>query len=182
MSAIPAFLRDGDRDSRAPRDAPIPDRRLALPRPANPPSLEPSPTGGSFDPAALPMPTLSRRRVVTAAGILLAGWLAITFARQVGEASAATGRAEQLRAGNAALRDEIARLEADLMRVQDRAYILQQGRRVGLGSRGEVAFALGADAPSLPPDAPGSAATRLGARTDDQTPLEGWLTVLFGPD
>lgn len=115
------------------------------------------------------------------AGVLLAGWLALSFARQVGEASAATYRAEGLRDTNAALREEIARLEADLGRVQDRNYILQQGRGFGLGGRHEIAFALGGDAPPLAPDAPGSAATRLGSSAAIQRPLDVWLATLFGP-
>ena len=53
------------------------------------------------------MPSLSRRRVITAAGVLLAGLLILSFARQVGEATAASNRAAELRATNAALRDEV---------------------------------------------------------------------------
>ena len=50
----------------------------------------------------------------------------------------------------------------------------------GLGSSKEIAFTLGANAPTLPPDAPGSAGLRVGARNSG-TPLESWLTLLFGP-
>jgi cell division protein FtsB len=127
------------------------------------------------------MPSLSRRRVVTAAGMLLAGWLALTFARQVGEATAASNRADELRAANAALRDEVARLQTDLDRVRDPAYVLLEGRAFGLGGRGEIPFALGPDAPALGPEAPGSAAVRLGAEADPGTPLDAWLAALFGP-
>jgi hypothetical protein len=110
----------------------------------------------------------------------LAGWLAISFARQVGEASAATTRADQLRDANAALRQEIALLQADLARVQDVDYILQQGRAVGLGGRNEIPFALAGDAAPLAVDAPGSAGARLGSASHAAHPLDAWLTVLFG--
>jgi cell division protein FtsB len=126
------------------------------------------------------MPSLSRRRVVTAAGILVATWLLLSFARQVGEASAASDRADALRDSNAAMRDEVAQLQLDLTRVTDRNYILLAGRSYGLGGPGEIPFALEAGAPSLPPDAPGSASVRLGARHDDGGPLDAWLDALFG--
>ena len=44
-----------------------------------------------------------------------------------------------------------------------------------------LAFSLAPDAPPLPKDAPGSASVRLGADTTRVTPLESWLTLLFGP-
>ncbi|NJD29855.1 MAG: hypothetical protein FIA92_16380 [Chloroflexi bacterium] len=179
LAAVPAFLRQGEEGTR--RAPPDSSRRpLELPSPANPRPQQDPDHAPSIDPSSLPMPSLSRRRVFTVAGVLLAAWLAVSFARQVGEASAATTRAEQLRDANAALREEIALLEADLSRVQDRNYILQQGRAVGLGSRNEIPFALAGDAPSLAPDAPGSAAARLGSASATDRPLDVWLTVLFG--
>ena len=59
--------------------------------------------------------------------------------------------------------------------------IQQAARGYGLGRPAEIAFTLAADAPTLPDDAPGSAAVRVGATLGDVTPLERWLTVLFGP-
>ena len=125
------------------------------------------------------MPSLSRRRVVTAAGVLLAGLLALSFVRQVGEATAASDRAAELRAANAALRDEVARLQQDLGHVQDPQFIQLQGRAFGLGGKGEIPFALAAGAPELAKDAPGSASVRLGA-PPARSPLDTWLEVLFG--
>ena len=177
MSAIPTFLR-------APRNAPPAARpSLAIPRPVTPapapvPTDVPAPV---LDPASLPMPSLSRRRVVTAAGALLAGALILSFARQVSEATAASDRATELRTANAELRDQVARLQQDLGHVQDMRFIRLEGRAFGLGGRGEVPFALAATAPSLPPDAPGSAAVRLGAVPRPQSPLDAWLDALFGP-
>jgi hypothetical protein len=172
VSAVPSFLRE-DRPRATSRPA------TTLPRPATPqhPEDRPAPR---LDPASLPMPSLSRRRVVTAAGVLLAGWLAISFVKQVGEATAASNHAADLRAQNIALQDEVARLQEDLTHVQDPRYIQLTGRAYGLGGRGEVPFALAAGAPELAPDAPGSAAVRLGAEPIDRSPLDVWLEVLFG--
>ena len=44
----------------------------------------------------------------------------------------------------------------------------------------EIPFTVAAP-PSLPPNAPGSAAVRLGGGTDRPSPLEAWLSLLFGP-
>ena len=179
VSAIPTFLREGmqPRVSRPPSTS---SGKATLPRPVTPPESRPEPSPRKLDPAALPMPSLSRRRVVTAAGVLVASLLAISFLRQVGEATAASNRAAELRAANAALEAEVAQLQQDLTHVQDPRFIQIEGRAFGLGARGEVPFALAAGAPALEPDAPGSAAVRLGAEPLDRTPLDVWLDVLFG--
>ncbi len=155
---------------------------LAIPRPVTPKTAAERPRQGAptLDPASLPMPSLSRRRVITAAGVLLAGVLALTFAQQVGEATAASARAEELRAANAALREEVGRLERDLGQVQDLRFIRLEGRAYGLGGKREIPFALAAGAPPLAPDTPGSASVRLGAEQAATTPLDAWLDVLFG--
>jgi hypothetical protein len=126
------------------------------------------------------MPSLSRRRVITAAGVLVAALLVLSFARQVGEATAASNRAAELRTANAALRDDVARLQADLGHVRDLRFIRLEGRAFGLGGPREIPFALAAGAPALAVDAPGSAAVRLGAEAAPRSPLEAWLEVLFG--
>jgi hypothetical protein len=176
LSAVPAFLRDGSGP-----DRPAPRRPIAIPRPVTPPPADASPAPAFIDPAALPMPSLSRRRLVTAAGLIAACLLALSFVRQVGEASAASERADALRAGNAQLQAEVARLQHDLGRVQDPRYILLAGRAYGLGGPREIPFALEAGAPPLAADAPGSASVRLGAPALHRTPLETWLELLFGP-
>ena len=180
LSAIPSFLREGDRATRAPRPSaeedPVP---RALPRPTTP--VEPEPEAETrLDPSTLPMPSLSRRRVVTAAGVLLAALLTLSFGRQVGEATAAADRADELRAANAVLRDDVARLQQDLDHVQDLHFIQQEGRAFGLGAKGEIPFALAAGATELAADAPGSAAVRLGAPQKPHNNLDAWLEVLFG--
>jgi hypothetical protein len=181
LSAIPSFLREGDRPTpgASHETAPAAPTRRALPRPVTP--AEPPPESEPrLDPASLPMPSLSRRRVVTAAGMLLAGLLTLSFVRQVGEASAAADRAEELRAANAGLRDDVARLQRDLYHVQDEHFIQLEGRAYGLGGKGEIPFALAAGAPALAADAPGSAAVRLGAPERPRSPLDAWLGLLFG--
>jgi hypothetical protein len=150
-------------------------------RPVAPPEVVEDDGPPRLDPANLPMPSLSRRRVVTAAGILAAALLALGFARQVGEAAAATDRAEDLRAANSALRDEVAGLQRDLNHVQDPRFIKLAGRAFGLGGPGEIPFALAAGAPPLAADAPGSASVRLGAAPRSTSPLDAWLEALFGP-
>src|SRR5215203_2047926 len=88
LSAIPAFLRTGPRSEKDDAaDGTSPGRAgLAMPRPVTPPPArtEGAKGGRTIDPASLPMPSLSRRRVITAAGILLAGVLSLSFAQQVG--------------------------------------------------------------------------------------------------
>jgi hypothetical protein len=144
------------------------------------PSVAGPGSSGEPDLAALPIVGITRRRAAILLGTLLAGWIIILFARQVSEASAATGRAEAMVADNAARRLEIAGLERELQRIQQQRFVVQQARGYGLGGPKEIAFTLGASAPSLPPDAPGSASLRVGARST-HTPLESWLTLLFGP-
>lgn len=155
-------------------------------RRATPPageSLPAAPESGrpSIDPAALPLPYMSRRRLGQLAALLVAAWLVIAFGRQVAQASSASDRADDLRAQNAALRDQVAALQEDLGRVQDGRYIQLAGRAYGLGGAGEHPFTLEAGVPTPGPTAPGSAAVRLGASHAPGSPLDAWLEALFGP-
>lgn len=179
---MPSFLRGAARVSGdQSRPAAANTASSTTSRPVTPPQAVEDITPPRLDPASLPMPSLSRRRVVTAAGILAAALLTLGFARQVGEAAAATDRAEDLRAANAALRDEVAGLQRDLNHVQDPRFIKLAGRAFGLGGPGEIPFALAAGAPPLAADAPGSASVRLGAAPRSTSPLDAWLEALFGP-
>lgn len=131
--------------------------------------------------AALPIAGFTRRR---AAGVIcgvLAAWIVIVFARQVSEASAATARADDIASTNVHLRSQVATLERELDLIGRQRYVEQQARGYGLGAPREIAFTLAADAPPLAEDAPGSATQRVGVASDDVSPLERWLTVLFGP-
>lgn len=146
--------------------------------------LEPSrgfqPFGpGGPDLAALPIAGITQRRVAILLGALLAAWIVLLFARQVSEASAASSRADAMIAENAARYAQIAALERELDRIQQPRFILQQARAHGLGGRNEIAFTLDPDAPPLAANAPGSAALRVGAPVR-VSPLESWLSILFG--
>jgi len=105
----------------------------------------------------------------------------VAFSRQVGDASAASSRAADLRGVNAALRDRIESLQVDLRTVREVPFENIQGRAYGLGARHEVPFTLAGTAPSLAPDAPGSASKRIGSHAAERTPLQAWLDLLFGP-
>lgn len=145
---------------------------------AAPAGFQPFGPGGP-DLAALPIAGITQRRMAIMLGALVAAWIVLLFARQVGDASAAAGRAEAMIAENAVRHGEIAALERELDRIQQPRFILQQARAHGLGGHNEIAFTLDPDAPPLPADAPGSAALRVGAPSS-VSPLESWLTILFG--
>lgn len=141
------------------------------------------PTTGPREPdlAALPIAGFTRRRAATLVSGVVAAWIVILFVRQVSEASAATAKADEIAANNETLTTQVASLQRELDLIGREPYIEQQARGYGLGSAREIPFTLAADAPPLPSDAPGSAAVRVGARSADVSPLERWLTVLFGP-
>lgn len=156
-------------------DAPVADA------PTGEGSAPDGPTTAVLDLSTLPIAGISRRRVAVLASALLAAWVVIAFTRQVGEASDAAARAQDLAAGNAALRLEVAAMERELDLIARQRYIEQQARAYGVGSSREIPFTLSPDAPPLAEDAPGSAGLRVGAELDDVAPIERWLTVLFGP-
>ena len=128
----------------------------------------------------LPVAGLTRRRIAVAIGALVAAWVLFQFAHQVGEASDAVARVENVRASNDALTGQVAALQRELDLVAQQTFIDQQARRYRLGSPNEIPFRLADDAPPLPSDAPGAASVKLGAATDHRTPLESWLDLLLG--
>ena len=154
-----------------------PDDREA-PDAAEPP--DPSTGPGLPDLSGLPIVGITRRRLGFLGAAFVTVWLVIVFARQVGEATAAGARVDELRQSNEALAAEVAALERESALIQGRPYILLQAHGFGLGGAHDIAFTLSAR-PELAPDAPGSAAVRLGAHVDTETPLESWLSLLFGP-
>ncbi len=151
----------------------------ADPAPRRPDGLEPNLAGPDL--SSLPIAGLTRRHMAAAIGVLLAVWIVIVFARQVSEASAAAARVDELSAGNVVLQGQIAALERELDVIARQRYVEQQARAYGLGTTREVPFTLAPDAPPLEEDAPGSASVRLGAEATRVSPLERWLTLLFGP-
>ncbi len=133
------------------------------------------------DLAALPIAGITRRRMAGVVGGLLAVWIIIVFTRQVGDAAAATTRADEISQGNVVRQGQVAALERELELIARERYVVQQARGYGMGTDQEIPFSLAPDAPALPEDAPGSAAVRVGADIHQVSPLERWLTVLFGP-
>ncbi len=128
----------------------------------------------------LPVAGLTRRRIGLIIAAVVAAWVIVLFARQVSEASEAAGRADAMRASNAALEAQVAALTLERQLIQRPAYIDQQAREYRLGTTDEIPFILADDAPSLAADAPGSASVKLGATVTRRTPLDAWLDLLFG--
>ncbi len=135
----------------------------------------------TLDLSSLPIAGITRRRMAIVASAMLAAWIVIAFTRQVGEASDAATRAQDIASSNAALRLEVAAMERELDLIARQRFVEQQARAYGVGNIREIPFTLAPDAPALAPDAPGSAAVRVGAALDHVAPIERWLTVLFGP-
>ena len=107
--------------------------------------------------------------------------IVIVFARQAGDAASAAARVDQMNEGNRALAAEVASLEQELQVIEKPAYIAQAARAYRIGTEREVPFTLDSSVPSPAADAPGSAALSLGARDRSMSPLESWLSILFGP-
>ena len=165
-------------------------RALRPPDPPDPPADDADP--GSFVPdgvaghdgvdlSALSIAGITRRRVGWVAAALVSAWIVIVFARQTSEASAAAARADQIARDNIALAAEVAMLEQELEIIERPEYIAQQARGYNIGSPKEIPFTLDPSVPGPAADAPGSAALRVGAAEDRRSPLDSWLSLLFGP-
>jgi hypothetical protein len=147
----------------------------------------PPPPDATRDPAevalrALPVKAgVNRRRMAWVIGLAVSIWVVAVFARQVGEASAAADRADRVRADNAALSLQVAALQRERDVVQQPSFIEFQARSYGLGTAQEKRFTLANNAPPLPSNAPGSASVRLAPAPTPGTPLDSWLSLLFGP-
>jgi cell division protein FtsB len=133
------------------------------------------------DLSALSVAGITRRHVGWLAAGLISAWIVVIFARQVGEASAAATLATQLAADNATLAAEVQALEHEVAFIVRPEYVAQQARAYRFGGAREIPFTLDPSVPAPVDGAPGSASDRLGARDDRQTPLESWLSLLFGP-
>ncbi|MFL5779122.1 MAG: hypothetical protein ACJ761_09285 [Chloroflexota bacterium] len=141
-------------------------------------------TGGRpdrVDLSGLSIVGITRRRVGFVASAFVAVWIVIVFARQVGDASAASNRAAQLAIDNAALAAEVQSLEREVQVIVQPQVVGLAARGYGLGDPREIPFTLDPSVSAPVDGAPGSASVRLGANADRQTPLESWLSLLFGP-
>jgi cell division protein FtsB len=151
---------------------------------AVPASAPDAPANGAsdvIDLSALSVAGITRRRVGWVAAALLSAWIVVVFARQAGDAASAASRADQIERDNAALSAEVASLERELDIIERPAYIAQQARAYRVGSPKEIPFTLDSSVPDPGPNAPGSASLRVGAHDERPTPLESWLSLLFGP-
>ena len=124
---------------------------------------------------------ITRRRVGWFAAGLVSIWIVIVFARQVGDATTAANAAAQLAEDNAALAAEVQALQGEVDLIVRPEYVSLEARAHGLGAPHEIPFTLSPSVPGPVDGSPGSASVRLGAHVDRQTPLESWLSLLFGP-
>ena len=131
--------------------------------------------------ADLPVAGLTRRRIAMLLGAVVAAWVLLLFAHQVGQAGDAAARVQAMQEANAAREATVAALEGELRLVGQRSYVTQQARQYRLGGANEIPFALAADAAPLAADAPGSAGMKLGRTAERPSPLESWLRLLLGP-
>lgn len=133
--------------------------------------------GSPLSTSSLP---ITRRRLALVVGGIFVLWLVGVFARQVGEAEAAQTQADNLRARNVAMAQNIDSLEREIALIKQPAFIAEMARGYLLGTPGEVPFKVDPAAPTLPPDAPGSQGIVPEASEKPATPLDAWLEALFG--
>ena len=139
--------------------------------------------GGGRAPAdlsSLPIAGLTRRRTAMMLGALVAVWVVIVFARQVGAASAATARAEQMATDNAALTTEVDAMARELSQIQRPASCSRGPRVRARRPQGDPVH------PRRGRPAAGGRRARLGeprvgSEAARVSPLDRWLTLLFGP-
>jgi len=129
----------------------------------------------------LPVTAISRRRIAWIVGVVVTLWIVVVFARQVGDASAAAARADQIRVQNAALTQQVAALSAERDAIQKRSFVEFMARGFGLGGKKDRRFTLSPDAPPLPSNAPGSAILQPNQPVASESPLDAWMSLLFGP-
>jgi cell division protein FtsB len=174
----------------APADEPPVDRPAARDPSAalaagDEPGADAAPSGAipadGIDLTGLSIAGITRRRVGWVAAGLVSVWILVVFARQVGDAAAASTRAVQLAADNAALAAEVEALQSEVDLIVRPEYVSIQARAYGLGGPREIPFTLDPSIPAPSDGAPGSASVRLGAQLDRPSPLESWLSLLFGP-
>ena len=141
--------------------------------PINPAAASSGSGGGSVLP-------FTRRRLAMLVAGLFALWLVGVFARQVGDASTASNQADQLRARNVAMEQDVASLELELKLITEPAFVSQMARAYELGSPREIPFTIDPNAPPLPSNAAGSVGIKPEQPTRETSPLDSWMQALFG--
>jgi cell division protein FtsB len=125
----------------------------------------------------LPRGGITRRHVAFAIATLVVLWLLFTFTRAVSQSTAATDRVAALQAENATLAGQLEAGRRELDLISSQAFAGQAGRAYGMGHSGERVFTLAEGAGPRPAMVPLGEAPGAGTAS---TPLEDWLTVLFG--
>jgi hypothetical protein len=118
-----------------------------------------------------------RAQILAIALVVLAFWLVVVFGRALGQLNDATQREATAAAETRALQAQLQAGQRELMLVQTDAFQKMQARALGMGSDGELVFALTADAPPPQPIVPLGQAS---ASTTQRSPLDSWLQLLFG--
>src|SRR6186713_2884633 len=133
---------------------------------------------------AVALPPLSRRRlrptrlgIGVVVAIVVALWFVLAFARTMTQLNDATARTAAVRADNAALTQRLAAAQTEADLLQSDAYLRFAARSFGMGGAGERAFGLAPGAPTPAPMVPLGQAT---AAVRQATPLDDWLSLLFG--
>lgn len=170
-----------DRRALPPTDPPEPRHTPGAEAPSAPVVAPEAVGNDGIDLSSLSVAGITKRRVGWVAVAFVAAWIVVIFARQASDGAAAAAKADQVAADNAALAAEVAALEHELKLIQRPAYVSQQARAYRMGNSNEIPFTLDPSVPSPGPDAPGSASARVGADEERVTPIESWLSLLFGP-
>jgi cell division protein FtsB len=119
----------------------------------------------------------TRLQIGVVFGILVALWFVFAFARTMTSLNEATTRTDAVRAENAALTQRLAAAQQEADLLQSDAYLRFAARSFGMGGAGERAFGL---APGAPSPAPMVALGKSAADSEESSPLESWLNLLFG--
>ena len=119
----------------------------------------------------------SRSQVLLVGLLVVAFWLVLTFGRSLAQLNEAGQREAAMTAETNALQAELDAGRRELTLVRTDAFQALQARALGYGKNGEIVFTLPVDAPAPEHVVPlGSA----GVAQPSETPLEGWLNLLFG--
>jgi cell division protein FtsB len=120
---------------------------------------------------------ITRRHAAFAIATLVVLWLLFTFARAVSQSTAATDRVAALQAENATLAAQLEAGRRELGLISSETFAGQAGRAYGMGRSGERVFTLAEGVGPRPAMVPLGEEPGAGVAS---TPLEDWLTVLFG--
>lgn len=131
---------------------------------------------------ALPPPDAHRLRptrvhLALLGAVFVSLWVVLAFGSTMAQLNDATERAAVVRAQNAELTSRLAGAQTESALLQSEAYLRFEARGFGMGMPGERSFGLAPGAPAPAPMIPlgGSADTPAPA-----TPLDNWLSLLFG--